>query len=201
MDTILFGCAAAIVCFAAYAYRKRRRINHGLPHLDAVMRGVADEAQAREMADALAASVIERAKALKKTPLFVAACGDVYDDFFPTRQLPANTAPARCVNCILADCVTRYREARNNRSVNIGDFTAYALCAGAGLAVSSFRRLAECSSDMHDLAVFLAPAPEPDDWAAYREHYRDIGMLLDLPQARVEARLAKRREMFRVPPA
>ena len=188
---------ALVIGFGVYTARKRRVPNHGLPHLASVMNGDADEGQLRDLADALARSVIERAKSLKMQPLFVTASGDMYDDFFPAREVAANWTPEQSGNAVLADCVSRYRDARNNRNIDITDLGAYNLCAGAGLAVSAFRRLAVCSRDMRDLAEFLAPVPAPEDWEAYREYYRRAGELLGVPQARVEAGLAKRREHFR----
>lgn len=189
-------CALALLLVGNHfnTILKRQKANHGLPSLENVMRGDANDAQRRDMADALAKSVIDRAKSLKKPPLFVTASGDVYDDFFPPRQRhPSHTAEQHA-NAVLADCVMRYREARNSRNVGIVEFQNYALCAGAGLAVSAFRNLAGDSPDMHDLAEFLAPAPSPDDWESYREYYREAGELLDVPQARIDAALAKRRE-------
>jgi hypothetical protein len=190
-------CAAALAAFAAVRFRRtRRKPDHGLPHLDRVMRGDADGGQLLDLADALAKSVIDRAKALGKPPLFITASGDLYDDFFPPEEPRAGRAAGQYANALLAGCVRRYRDARNNRNVHILDFPAYTLCAGAGLAVSSFRRLGGCSRNMRDLAEFLAPAPDADDWERYKECYREAGMLLGVPRARIDARLVKRREMF-----
>lgn len=194
LETIV--CAAILAGFAVHAFRRKKRVNHGLPHLEKVMQGCANEEQLLELADALAKSVISSAKSGRKPPLFVTASGDVYDDFFPPRELREDCTAEQYANAVLADCVNRYREARRNRNVDISDFHAYALCAGAGLAVSAFRRLAEYSSDMRDLAEFLAPVPAPEDWADYLEYYRQAGELLDVPKARVDARLLKRREAF-----
>ena len=191
-------CALALLLVGNHFYTalKQQKANHGLPNLERVMRGEADEGQRRDMADALAKSVIDRAKSLRTPPLFVTASGDVYDDFFPARQQHPNHTAEQHANAVLADCVMRYREARNSRNVGITDFQNYALCAGAGLAVSAFRALAAGFPDMRDLAEFLAPAPNADDWEAYREYYREAGELLGVPQARIDATLAKRRARF-----
>lgn len=194
----LLVCAAVLAGLVLRRLRgTRRKPSHGLPHLERAMQGRANGEQLLELADALAKSVIQRAKSLKKTPLFITASGDVYDDFFPPREPHAGSTAEQYANSVLAECVARYREARNNRNmVDIADFPAYTLCAGAGLAVSAFRRLGASSQDMRDLAEFLAPAPEPEDWEKYREHYREAGLLLGLSRARLDAKLVKRREYF-----
>lgn len=193
----MLACAAVLAFGIVYAFRKRqRRPSHGLPHLENAMRGTANEEQLRELADALAKSVIDRAKALGKPPLFVAASGDLYDDFFPPEEPRPDWTDVQFANVTLADCVRRYRDARNNRNVDIADFQAYALCAGAGIAVSSFRRLAGSFPDMRDLAEFLAPNPKPDQWEAYKVHYLEAGMLLGLPRSHIDAKLMKRRERY-----
>lgn len=194
----LLVATAFLTGFVVYSLRKRqRKPNHGLPFLQNVMQGDANAEQRRELADALAKSVINQAKKHKKPPLFVTACGDLYDDFFPAREQRTHCTDEDFANLVLADCVRRYREIRNSRNVDIVDFHTFALCAGAGLAVSSFRRLADASPDMRDLAEFLAPAPDPDDWDSYKEYYREAAMLLDVPKPRVDASLMKRREAFR----
>lgn len=174
----------------------QRKPNHGLPHLEQVMQGNADGEQLLEVADALAKSVIDRAKALGKGPLFITVSGDLYDDFFPPRELGTDCTPEQYANIILADCVRRYRKTRDTQNVGIVKFPAYALCVGAGLAVSAFRRLEGYSPDMRDLADFLAPVPSVDDWEQYREDYLEVGLLLNVPRARIDARLMKRRETF-----
>lgn len=196
MTEIEMLVSAAVIAFGlVYVFRKRQqRSGHGLPHLENAMQRKADEEQLRELADSLARSVIDRAKALGKPPLFVTASGDLYDDFFPPRGPHPDWTAIEFANVTLADCVRRYRDARNNRNVDIADFQAYALCAGAGIAVSSFRRLAGSLPDMRDLAEFLAPAPKPDEWEAYKVQYLEAGMLLDLPRSQIDARLMKREE-------
>ena len=193
----IFAYAAVLSFIFVYVYRKRqRKTNHGLPYLEQAMRGTANAAQRGELADALAKSVIDRAKALNKPPLFVTVSGDLHDDFFPPRDREANLTDEQYANLVLADCVRRYRDARNNRNIDIADFHIYALCTGAGIAVSSFRCLAKDFPDMRDLAEFLAPAPGPDDWEAYKEYYLEAGLLTDVPRPQIDARLMKRRELF-----
>lgn len=193
----LLICAAVLAGLVIRKLRQtQRKPDHGLPHLELVMQGGANAGQLLEMADALAKSVIDRAKTLKKPPLFIRASGDLYDDFFPPRGPRPDSTPEQYANNVLADCVRRYREARDNRTVEIFDFPLYALCTGAGLAVSSFRRLSGYSQDMRDLAEFLAPTPDADDWEQYREYYIEVGLLLDLPHGRIDAKLAQRRETF-----
>lgn len=190
-------CAAVLGGLIVHRLRKkRRRPDHGLPHLERAIRGRADDEERLELADALAKSVISRAKSLGKPPLFITASGDLYDDFFPPVEPRADQPPGQYACLVLADCVKRYREARSNRNMDIVDFPAYTLCAGAGLAVSSFRRLGGYSRDMSDLAEFLAPTPEAEDWNDYRECYLEAGLLLAVPRARIDARLMKRRETF-----
>lgn len=193
----LLACAAVIAFGLVYSFRKRgRRPIHGLPHLENAMQGTADEEQLRELADALAKSVVDRAKSLGKPPLFVSASGDLYDDFFPPMEPRPGWTAVQFANVTLADCVRRYRDARNNRNVDITDFQAYALCAGAGIAVSSFRRLAGSFPDIRDLAEFLGPDPEPDQWEAYKEYYLEAGMLLGLSRSQIDAKLMKRWERY-----
>ncbi len=189
---------ALLAGFGVYWFRRRqRRPSHGLPYLQNALQGNADSEQLRELADALAKSVINQAKTLKKPPLFVTASGDLYDDFFPAREPSAGHTAEQFANIVLADCVRRYRETRNSRKADLVDFHTFALCAGAGLAVSSFRRLADCSPDMRDLAEFLAPAPDPDDWETYKEYYREAGTLLGVPRERLDASLLKRQETIK----
>ena len=193
----LLVCAAVLAGLVVHRFRKiQRKPSHGLPHLERVIKGAADAGQLLDLADALAKSVIAQAEKHKKPPLFITASGDLYDDFFPPRAPGANYTDDQYANIILGDCVRRYRETRNNRNVDIADFPLYALCTGAGLAVSAFRHLAGYSRDMRDLAEFLAPAPEAGDWEEYKEYYLAIGILLDVPRARIDANLAKRRPMF-----
>ncbi|SBV97579.1 hypothetical protein KL86DPRO_11241 [uncultured delta proteobacterium] len=192
----LLICVAVLAGIAASRLlKKQRRPNHGLPHLEQVMQGDADAAQLLDLADALAKSVIDRAKALGKPPLFITASGDLYDDFFPPREPRPGSTPEQYANAVLADCVRRYRDARAHRAVEIFHFPLYALCTGAGLAVSSFRRLGGSSRDMRDLAEFLAPPLDPGDWEQYRDYYLEVALLLDLPRARIDAYLAKRWEI------
>ena len=186
--------------FAVNSLRKKRqrRSNHGLPHLQNVMQGDANSEQLRELADSLAKSVIDQAKVLSKPPLFVTASGDLYDDFFPARELHTDHTADQSVCIILADCINRYQTTRSSRNMSTANSYTFALCAGAGLAVSSFRRLAACSPDMRDLAEFLAPAPDPDDWDIYQKYYCEAGVLLDVPREQIDENLIKRREKFGV---
>jgi len=196
IEVLIF--TAIFAGFAVNSFRKRRQrqSNHGLPHLQSVMQGNANSEQLRELADSLAKSVIDQAKVLDKPPLFVTASGDLYDDFFPARELQAGYTADQSVSIILTDCINRYQKTRSSRNMNTANSYTFALCAGAGLAVSSFRRLAVCSPDMRDLAEFLAPAPDPEDWDMYQEYYCEAGVLLDAPREQVDANLIKRREKF-----
>ncbi|MCC8193990.1 MAG: hypothetical protein LIP28_05025 [Deltaproteobacteria bacterium] len=190
-----FFLAASVILIigaALHALTRKKRTVPATKCLANVMQGKADLAGVQTAATMLAAGVRRHADKLNRPALFLRACGDLYEDFFPPNLPdPALSAKARA-NLLMAAYIRRYTQAGARKPANIGDVNMFTLCEGAGYGLATFRRLAEIIPDMVFVADTLGPRPTFDERESYAAYYREAGRLTNVPLDLLESSLSVR---------
>lgn len=192
MEFFIVASAIMIVGAALHSVTRKKKPPPATNCIAKVLRGKASLLEAQTAAAMLGSGIRRYAERCDMPPLFIRACGDVYEDFFPPRRPDPSLPPKTQANVLLAAVVNRYAESGNRKPADIRDLRAFNLCDGAGFGLATFRRLAEIIPAVASMAESLAPPPDAESMEMYASLYREAGRLTSLPQELVETALKTR---------
>lgn len=178
--------------FHAFGRRKKKTGKPATKSMENVKRGKAsfDEIQAAGIM--IGRGLKRLADKLNKPSMFMTACGDLYEDFFPPQRPDPTMSAKEQANVLMATFIRRYTEPVTRSDVDVNDIHDFHLCEGAGCGLATFRRLAEHIPVMAQLVASLAPKPGLADRDIYASFYREAGRLTNVPMDRLEAALSAR---------
>lgn len=192
IEFFIAASAIMIIGAALHGFTRKKKPGPGTQCLAKVMQGKANLAEVQAAAAMVGGGIRRYADKCNKPPLFIRACGDLYEDFFPPKHPDPGLPPKARANALLAAVINRYSEANERRPSNVSDIRAFNLCEGAGFALATFRRLAEVIPEVALMADSLAPHPGADGRELYASLYREAGKLTNVPQELVETALSTR---------
>ena len=189
----LAASALVIIGAALHALtRKKRKKVPATTYLARVMEGKADLAGVQAAATMVGNGVKRFADKCNRPPLFLRACGDLYEDFFPPKPPDPTLSPKAQANALMATYIRRYRDASSRRPDTVSDVNLFNLCEGAGYGLATFRHLARFIPDMVFVAESLGPKPSFEERDAYASYYREAGRLTNVPLDLLESSLGIR---------
>ncbi|SBW05479.1 hypothetical protein KL86DPRO_20494 [uncultured delta proteobacterium] len=192
MEFFLVASAIMIIGAALHSITRKKKTHPATNCIARVLQGKANLLEAQTAAAILGGGIRRYAERCDMPPLFIRACGDLYEDFFPPRR-PDPSLPSKTqANALLAAVINRYSESGNRKPADVRDIRAFNLCDGAGFGLATFRRLAEVIPEVTSMAGSLAPPPDAESREMYASLYREAGRLTSLPQELVETALKTR---------
>lgn len=192
IEFFVVASAIMIAGAALHGFRRKGKSGPATQCLSKVMRGKANLAEVQTAAAMVGGGIRRYADKCNMPPLFIRACGDLYEDFFPPKHPDPGLSPKARANALLAAVISRYSEADERRPANVSDVRAFNLCEGAGFSLATFRRLGEVIPEVALMADSLAPHPGADSREVYASLYREAGKLTNVPQELVETALSAR---------
>lgn len=195
-DAITIISVTLFVGIGVYAYRHEKKKRPFLNALEKVKTREADLDGIRIVAERLGKDVLAWIPKTGHSLLFVSACGDIYEDFFPDEEPERNLSPEERANRLMGSYLMRVAEANARRDLRGEAKKALCFCEGAGFGLVTMRRLTEYIPELAEIAQAMAEPPSYGDAEVYADFYRTAGRIAGVREEWIEEGLADRLEQL-----